>query len=39
MKFDWKNALVTVGVAYFGILLINKFVLPLLPDGIKKLVT
>ena len=39
MKFDYKAALVTVLIAFVGITLINKFVVPLLPDGIKKWVS
>ncbi len=35
MKFDYKAALVTVVVAFVGITLINKFVVPLLPKAVK----
>ncbi len=35
MKFDWKNALVSIAVAYVGITLINKFVVPLLPQKVR----
>ena len=31
MNINWKNVLITVLIAYFGILLINKFILPWFP--------
>ena len=39
MKIDWKNALVTVVIAYVGITLINKFVVPLLPASVRNFVS
>ena len=35
MKFDWKAALVTVAIAYIGIKLVDRFVIPLLPASVR----
>lgn len=35
MKFDWKDSLVTVLVAFVGITLIKKFVVPMLPAKVQ----
>jgi hypothetical protein len=35
MKFDWKNALVTVAVAYVGIKVIEKVIVPMLPASFR----
>ena len=39
MKFDYKAILLTVVVAFVGITLINRFIVPILPAGVKKLIT
>ena len=38
MKFDWKAALVTIGIVAVGFYLIRKFIAPLLPASAQQFV-
>lgn len=39
MNINWKNVLITFVTAWVGVTIINKFVVPLLPDSIKKFIS